>query len=255
MRDRRAALGRAGRAAAATAQPARRQPGGCRRAGNARWEVATSGPAVVASSADLAPRTVGATRRRHRRSGRRCALGLPRCARRPRHPARPGLAQHGDAPPASGRRRRSPVPGCRSVPIRRRRSSSTWPRGPMAPTAAIGIHPGPRAEWFTTRRRSCSGTSTWTVSSEVSRVGVRLDGPALSPPETVSCRARDAAGCHPGPAGRSARRHAGRSPDDRRLSRHRVVDPAALPLLAQRRPGAEVRFRLHSESRDHPTWG
>lgn len=109
----------------------------------------------------------------------------------------------------------------------------------------VHVHRGPRADWFVpgTIDELCS--NEWTVTSDVSRVGLRLDGRPLHrrlegelssegvllgaiqvPPDgrpVVMLNDHPTTGGYPVLA---------------------VVDASALPVIVQSRPGATVRFRL-----------
>jgi len=52
---------------------------------------------------------------------------------------------------------------------------------PLPPNGCLRLplHTGPRSDWITTTSRSQLTTTTWTVSADSNRVGLRLDGPAL----------------------------------------------------------------------------
>ncbi|NKX55051.1 5-oxoprolinase subunit C family protein [Arthrobacter mobilis] len=114
---------------------------------------------------------------------------------------------------------------------------------PPARRIAVRIQPGPRLDWFTPQAWQCLTGRDWTVSPESNRVGVRLLGRPLEravggelpsegmvtgavqvPPSglpTVFLADHPVTGGYPVPA---------------------VVVPADLPLLAQARPGQQVRF-------------
>jgi biotin-dependent carboxylase-like uncharacterized protein len=109
----------------------------------------------------------------------------------------------------------------------------------------VGVWPGPRADWFTGGALDVLVAATWTVSADVSRVGARLDGPALQRSVTDEL------------APEGVLTGAVQVPPDGRpvvmLMDHpttggypvlAVVDGAALPALVQARPGTPVRFRL-----------
>jgi len=109
----------------------------------------------------------------------------------------------------------------------------------------VAVHPGPRVEWFAPGALGELRTATWTVSADVSRVGLRLDGPALRRRLTTELPSE---GLLPG---------AVQVPPDGRpvvmLADHpttggypvlAVVDPGSLATIAQARPGSTVRFRL-----------
>jgi biotin-dependent carboxylase-like uncharacterized protein len=108
----------------------------------------------------------------------------------------------------------------------------------------VGVWPGPRVDWFTAGL-DVLVSATWTVSADVSRVGARLDGPALQRSVTDEL------------APEGVLTGAVQVPPDGRpvvmLMDHpttggypvlAVVDAAALPVAVQARPGTEVRFRL-----------
>ncbi len=133
----------------------------------------------------------------------------------------------------------------RSAPIPGRRSSSIRHRAPRAADRVVGVWPGPRHEWFEPGALDELTGAAWTVSSDASRVGVRLDGPAL--------RRRVAGEL----ASEGILTGAIQVPPDGRpvvmLADHpttggypvlAVVDPGAIAVIGQARPGTTVRFRL-----------
>jgi len=115
------------------------------------------------------------------------------------------------------------------------------------PVLPVVVWPGPRLDWFEPATMDRLLTIRWRVSSDVSRVGVRLDGPPLR-------RAR-----HDELPSEGLVTGAIQVPPDGRpvvmLADHpttggypvvAVVDPADVAIVAQHRPGAELRFRaLH----------
>lgn len=118
---------------------------------------------------------------------------------------------------------------------------------PAAPSATVvAVHPGPRADWFVPATLEDLTGGRWTVSTEVSRVGMRLDGPVLRrqvPAELPS------EGLLPGaiqvpPDGRPVVMLADH-PTTGGYPVLAVVDPTGLATIAQSRPGSTVRFRLH----------
>jgi biotin-dependent carboxylase-like uncharacterized protein len=50
---------------------------------------------------------------------------------------------------------------------------------PRSPAGTLRIQPGPRASWFTAAARHRLVDATWTVTTELDRIGVRLTGPTL----------------------------------------------------------------------------
>ena len=110
---------------------------------------------------------------------------------------------------------------------------------------AVTVWPGPRLDWFAADAMQQLVTTEWTVSADVSRVGVRLDGPPL---RRVVHDELPSEGLVTG---------AIQVPADGRpvvmLADHpttggypviAVVDPACVRIVAQRRPGSSLRFRV-----------
>jgi biotin-dependent carboxylase-like uncharacterized protein len=117
------------------------------------------------------------------------------------------------------------------------------------PRAAHGGHlrvwNGPQHDWFI-GGAACLTDATWTVSSEVSRVGVRLQ-PGDFPLSTRARSTMPSIGLIPGavqitPAGAPIVMLANH-PTTGGYPVIAVVDPDDLPNLVQTRPGAPVRFR------------
>ncbi len=108
----------------------------------------------------------------------------------------------------------------------------------------VRIAEGPRADWFTAAARAALLEARWTVSSDVDRVGIRLDGPAL---ERVRHDELPSEGMRPGaiqvpPHGRPVILLAD-GPVTGGYPVIAVVTDAALDALAQVRPGDRLRFR------------
>jgi len=106
------------------------------------------------------------------------------------------------------------------------------------------VWPGPRQNWFTDESWTRLTTTTWEVTADVSRVGARCQGPALT---RVADGELASEGMVPGSI---------QVPGDGQpvvmLRDHpttggypviAVVDPDGLADLAQARPGAKLRFR------------
>ena len=109
----------------------------------------------------------------------------------------------------------------------------------------VGVWPGPRLSWFSEDAMSVLTSAAWTVSGDASRVGVRLDGPALRrripgelPSEGVLLGAIQVP-----PDGRPVVMLADH-PTTGGYPVVAVVDPAGIPRLVQSRPGSTVRFRV-----------
>ncbi|MET0146728.1 MAG: biotin-dependent carboxyltransferase family protein [Ilumatobacteraceae bacterium] len=116
---------------------------------------------------------------------------------------------------------------------------------PPTSDGTVRIWPGPRLDWFADGAFDQLCATAWTVSSDVSRVGARLDGPPLARPITAELPSE---GLLIG---------AIQVPSDGRpvvmLADHpttggypvvAVVDGRDLATIGQSRPGAQVRFRL-----------
>lgn len=115
---------------------------------------------------------------------------------------------------------------------------------PPRRSATIVLWPGPRAAWFSDDAWTVLTAAPWVVTADVSRVGMRLHGPAL--PRTVAGEL-PSEGLVLG---------AVQVPGDGQpvvmLTDHpttggypviAVVDPTDLPTVAQTRPGSTLRFR------------
>jgi allophanate hydrolase subunit 2 len=116
---------------------------------------------------------------------------------------------------------------------------------PGARAGPVGVWPGPRVDWFVAGSLELLTSSTWTMSDQVSRVGARLDGPALEravggelPSEGVLTGAVQVP-----PDGRPVVMLADH-PTTGGYPVVAVVDIASLPIVVQSRPGTTLRFRL-----------
>jgi biotin-dependent carboxylase-like uncharacterized protein len=113
------------------------------------------------------------------------------------------------------------------------------------PGGPIGVWAGPRLEWFEAGTLEVLTDAAWVVSGDVSRVGARLDGPALHrvvggelPSEGVLTGAVQVP-----PDGRPVVMLADH-PTTGGYPVVAVVDASSLPIVAQARPGTPLRFRL-----------
>jgi allophanate hydrolase subunit 2 len=109
----------------------------------------------------------------------------------------------------------------------------------------ITVWAGPRTEWFEADALDHLAAVVWTVSGGVSRVGVRLDGPAL--PRRVGSEL-PSEGLVPGaiqvpPDGRPVVMSANH-PTTGGYPVIAVVDPGHLTAVVQAPPGSAVRFRV-----------
>lgn len=108
----------------------------------------------------------------------------------------------------------------------------------------VALAPGPRADWFTSDALTTLFEAVWTVSNDVDRVGIRLDGPVLARAVTGELSSE---GMVPGalqvpPSGRPVVL----GPDGPVTGGYpviAVVADADRDVLAQARPATRVRFR------------
>ncbi|WP_191966734.1 urea amidolyase family protein [Microbacterium testaceum] len=108
----------------------------------------------------------------------------------------------------------------------------------------VGLRPGPRADWFAPAAVDALIDATWTVTTDIDRVGIRLDGPVLErtrPDELPSEGMRPGALQVP-PHGRPVILLAD-GPVTGGYPVIGVIPDAVLDALAQVRPGDRVRFR------------
>jgi KipI family sensor histidine kinase inhibitor len=124
----------------------------------------------------------------------------------------------------------------------------------LAPVAAlpdteitVRVLPGPRADWFTDDAHTTLHTAAFTVTADVNRIGVRLDGPELTRARTdeLPSEATVAGAVQVPPSGQPVVFLADH-PVTGGYPVIAVVRAADLPLLAQARPGQRVRFRQAS---------
>jgi biotin-dependent carboxylase-like uncharacterized protein len=112
----------------------------------------------------------------------------------------------------------------------------------------VELAPGPRADWFSPAALRDLFESTWTVTNDADRTGIRLDGPIL---ERVRSGELATEGMVPGaiqvpPGGRPTILLAD-GPVTGGYPVLAVVTDASLDRLAQARPGTRLRFR-HARS-------
>jgi len=104
---------------------------------------------------------------------------------------------------------------------------------------------GPRRDWFTTEAVESMTGSTYTVSSDSNRVGLRLEGPALAREEPRELPSEGIVlGAVQVPASGQPLVFLNDHPTTGGYPVIAVVDPGDLPACAQLRPGDEVRLRL-----------
>lgn len=161
-----------------------------------------------------------------------------------------------DAPTALGSRATDVLAGLGPAPLRADsvvRSGSAvgeipaidgfpWSVPPSALDMVLG--PGPRAAWFAPAAVDALVEVTWTVSPDLDRIGIRLDGPALARvrPEELPSEGMRPGAIQVPPHGRPVILLAD-GPVTGGYPVIGVVPDAALDALAQVRPGDRVRFR------------
>jgi biotin-dependent carboxylase-like uncharacterized protein len=175
------------------------------------------------------------------------------------HGARAYLAVRGGlaVPPALGSRSADTMAGLGPAPLQQGDELAIGPEPQtpipvtdLAPWGAppddleLALAPGPRADWFAASALPTLFESTWTVSVQADRVGIRLDGPELPRTRTGELPSE---GMVPGalqvpPSGRPTILLAD-GPVTGGYPVIAVVTDAALDLLGQARPGTRIRFR------------
>ncbi|MCR2816773.1 5-oxoprolinase subunit B/C family protein [Microbacterium jiangjiandongii] len=108
----------------------------------------------------------------------------------------------------------------------------------------LDLAPGPRADWFAPAALDTLYGSTWTVTADADRVGIRLDGPALTRIRTgeLPSEAMVPGALQVPPGGRPTILCAD-GPVTGGYPVIAVATDAALDALAQALPGRQVRFR------------
>lgn len=152
--------------------------------------------------------------------------------------AHDSLAGLGPAPLRAGDLVRAGVPASAIPPV----DVFPWTVPPSLIEVPLGE--GPRADWFAPEALTTLVTQIWTVSSDLDRVGIRLDGPAL---ERVHPGELASEGMRPGalqvpPHGRPVVLLAD-GPVTGGYPVIAVATEAGTEALAQARPGDRVRFR------------
>lgn len=117
-----------------------------------------------------------------------------------------------------------------------------WPV--RAADGPVRVWPGPRPDLFDDDALATFCSSTWTVATDLSRVGMRLHGgspPRRTHPDDLPSEGLVLGAVQLPPHGEPVIMLADH-PTTGGYPVVAVVDPADLPSLAQRRPGAVVRF-------------
>jgi biotin-dependent carboxylase-like uncharacterized protein len=186
------------------------------------------------------------------RAGERVQLGVPERGLRTYLAVRGGI----DVPPVLGSRATDLLAGLgpptvtagTCLPVGT--AYDRWPAVDLAPvpalpgTPVLRVLPGPRDDWFTLESRRQFGESTYTVSPQSNRIGLRFEGPALARAHRAELPSEGMV------------RGAVQVPPDGTpvlfLADHPVtggypvigvVEPADVDLAAQVRPGQQVVFR------------
>jgi biotin-dependent carboxylase-like uncharacterized protein len=223
--------------------------GGLRvRAGRTLWVALTGAPAP----ADVDGRAVPLDAPLALPAGAVLTLGTPPAGLRTYLAVRGGV----DVPPVLGSRSTDVLAGLGPAPLAAGdrlpigTCAADWPAVDVAPvrplpaTTCLRLFPGPRRDWLSAGSVATLAAARWTVSAESNRVGVRLDGPALTRAVTGEL------------APEGLVRGAVQVPPSGQpivfLADHpvtggypvvAVVARADLPLLAQTRPGQEISLR------------
>jgi biotin-dependent carboxylase-like uncharacterized protein len=114
---------------------------------------------------------------------------------------------------------------------------------PLVPPTLLRFRPGPRADWFTDEALEALTRSTYAVSSDSNRVGVRLNGPGLDRHRTGELPSEGLVlGAIQVPASGEPLVFLNDHPTTGGYPVVGVVAAGDLPACAQLRPGDEVRF-------------
>jgi KipI family sensor histidine kinase inhibitor len=185
-------------------------------------------------------------------AGAELRIGAPRAGLRAYLAVRGGIL----APMALGSRARDVLAGLGPAPLTAGEELSVGEPASAVPTVdsfpwtvppssiEVRIAPGPRADWFAPGALDTLAETAWSVSPHADRVGIRLDGPALTRTRHDELPSE---GMRPGaiqvpPHGRPVVLLAD-GPVTGGYPVIAVVSDAALDALAQVRPGDHVRFR------------
>jgi biotin-dependent carboxylase-like uncharacterized protein len=110
---------------------------------------------------------------------------------------------------------------------------------PLDDEVIAPLHPGPRSDWVTDDRLFAT---TWTVSPQSNRVGLRLEGPALARRDGELTSEGLVTGAVQLPISGVPLIFLADHPTTGGYPVIGVVDDAVLPQLAQARPGSKLRF-------------
>jgi len=114
---------------------------------------------------------------------------------------------------------------------------------PLVPPTLLRFRPGPRADWFADEALEALTRSTYAVSSDSNRVGVRLNGPGLERHRTGELPSEGLVlGAIQVPASGEPLVFLNDHPTTGGYPVVGVVAAGDLPACAQLRPGDEVRF-------------
>lgn len=163
-----------------------------------------------------------------------------------------------DEPPVLGSRSRDTLAGLGPEPVRAGRvlrvgaepaasvplldDDAAYP--PTTGVVTLGLLPGPRADWLADAALRALYESPWRLSASADRIGARLEGHALARRVTTELPSEPtvAGGIQVTGAGVPTILLADR-PVTGGYPVVAIVEPASLDLVAQVRPGQELRFR------------
>lgn len=120
------------------------------------------------------------------------------------------------------------------------------PVGPYpADEVVLRVHPGPREDWFTAEALETLLGSTYEVTAESNRIGMRLDGPALERARTEELPSEGmVTGALQVPPAARPTLFLADHPVTGGYPVIAVVRRGDIPKAAQARPGQRIRFRL-----------
>jgi biotin-dependent carboxylase-like uncharacterized protein len=224
--------------------------GGLRLRARSSCTVAVTGPAVTVRAG---PREFGSHVPVFLAAGQELLLGTPERGLRCYLAVSGGIA----AEPELGSRSRDQLSGIGPPPLSAGDVLPLGEAGGLPAGADVVVPPdpgfeltvpvllGPRDDWFTGPARQLA--TGWTVTSDSNRVGLRLDGPALRRAEEFADAELPSEGIITGaiqvPHGGLPVVFLADHPTTGGYPVIGVVPPAALPSLAQARPGTTLRFR------------
>lgn len=133
------------------------------------------------------------------------------------------------------------------IRVGRQRGNPPWsdgvPTAALPSTLSLRLFPGPRLDWFVPATFGELCTTEYRVSSNSNRIAVRLNGPSLRRTRSEELASEGlVTGAVEVPSDGQPLVFLADHPTTGGYPVVGVVDPVDLPLLAQARPGAPVRF-------------